>query len=402
MDRYTKVLFVLLFIAVSLLVYLKTGHGDHTNAGLFEAAVFALEEIQGQSLSPLPSSLVPQMSFIAEPIESGHGIVACAGNFRALELLSGLLWVRELERVQGLRALPVEWYYVGDMEMDADLREYVKKRLGNIRFIDCAEHYHDPKLLRGFQIKSFALSRTKFHHAVFLDSDCIPVEHPTKIFSSNSYKEKGNMFWPDFAQNWGAMSRRVLHKSKTFRKVLDSLPGKNERDLQVLLDIPEAESGQLFIDTVRFRDVLQVAWLLNEKSKIFYKFTYGDKNLFMIAFYLTGNIDSYNQVSAQPFTFRNINGRHEAIGQTNPFDSSKAMFVHRTHQKHNCLSRTSTCILDVENGYREMRHGYPVPGEETFPVAEDVLSALRFVAVQEKELLGLPVFAKTLSYQKKR
>lgn len=403
MDQRIKVILILLFFLVTILVYRFATDQRDSQEGLFRAAVSAVKEIQ--AAVPQSMSMVPRaMSFAAEPSEAGleYGVVACAGNFRALEQLSGLLWMRDLEKVNGMKPLPIEWYYVGDREMDPPLRDYIGNRLGNTRFIDCKDHYKDFNLLRGFQIKSFALSRSRFRNAVFLDSDCIPVEHPMKIFLSERYKQKRNIFWPDFSQNWGVMRENVLEESSTFRRVLDQLKTDGGEDLQTLLDIPEAESGQIFVDTVRFKKALQIAWLLNEQSKIFYRFTYGDKNLFMVAFYLAGDISLYNQVADEPYSFRNIHGNHEAIGQRSPVDSSRVAFVHRTHQKHNCLSETPTCVLDAKKGYKEMRFGYPVPGEKSFPVAENVMLALRFIEAQEKELLYLPVFEYTLSQKKKK
>ncbi len=409
MQRQIKALLIVFYLFAFYFAFWYTKDKEDENGELYKAAMFAIEEIQAISQDPQNPTMVPRtMSFAAEPTISvdpklEYGIVACAGNFRALEMLSGLLWVRDLEKVNGMKPLPIEWYYVGDEEMDPPLREYVSKRLENLRFIDCQEYYENYKLLRGFQIKSFALSSTRFRNAVFLDSDCIPVEHPMKLFLSKEYREKGNFFWPDFSQNWGVMRENVLRESSTFRRVLDALSpktDKNKKDMQILLDTPEAESGQIFIDTLRFKEALRIAWMLNEQSQIFYKFTYGDKNLFMVAFYLAGDISVYNQVKNEPFSFRNIHGNHEAIGQRNPLDASRVAFVHRTHQKHNCLSETPTCVLDAEKGYKEMRFGYPVPEDQSFPVAENVMVALRFVQVQEQELLYLPVFQETLKQKK--
>jgi hypothetical protein len=101
----------------------------------------------------------------------------------------------------------------------------------------------------------------------------------------------------------------------------------------------------VFVDRQRFAEPLARAWALNEHPAM-YDIAYGDKDLFAFGFLLSGRIREYRQNGAYPFSLRNHNGDHEAIGQRSHSDDSRVAFVHRTHQKRNCVSRTDPCVLE--------------------------------------------------------
>jgi hypothetical protein len=322
-----------------------------------------------------------------------YGIVVCAGGFRNVECAGGLLWIRELERRNGLSSLPVEWYYVGDDEVPPAVRAILEDRIGNVRFVDCEKLYANPGLLRGFPIKPFALTKTLFQQVILLDSDCISVHHPSQLFASSFYRKHGNIFWPDF-ENRGKLTTSVLNE-----KVLGFMNSAgitiSKDDLRLMGSLWESESGQVLVDRARFASSLDAAWTLNEHS-VTYKYAYGDKDLFALGFLLDGKLSQYAQVTVPPYSFTNSKGVHEAIGQRNPDNYDEVAFVHRTHQKRNCISGTNPCLLLDEEGYRNMvaeENGLnfatdrPELLKKAKPVHPDVKEALRFVAKVEGEIL---------------
>ena len=48
-----------------------------------------------------------------------------------------------------------------------------------------------------FKIKAFAIYAAPFQNVLALDSDSMPAVDPAQLFKHPSYKEHGNMFWPD-------------------------------------------------------------------------------------------------------------------------------------------------------------------------------------------------------------
>ena len=356
------------------------------------AYVVAIEAAVG-NVSDMKTRRALQSATSPPAYTAEYGIVVCAGGFRNVECAGGLLWVRELERRKGLPSLRVEWYYVGDDEVPPAVREMLKDRIGNVRFVDCEKLYDNPGLLRGFPIKPFALTKTSFRQVILLDSDCISVRHPSEIFASSFYRTHGNIFWPDYASR-GKLTSTVLNE--TVRGFINSagITISNE-DLRLMGSMWESESGQVLVDRARFASSLDTAWALNEHS-VTYKYAYGDKDLFAVAFLLGGKLSQYAQVPVSPFSFTNSNGLHEAIGQRNPDHYDEVAFVHRTHQKLNCISGTNPCLLLAEDGYKNMvleedganfAINRPELLKKAKPVHPDVKEALRFVANAESEIL---------------
>lgn len=381
-DTIKKLVVTIIFVAIlSIIIYRLQNVKDEKKSPL---AKIAFEEITGAISEKKKGTW---LNYNQPVTLHNHGIVTCAGNFMIVEITSTLLWIRELEKRNNLQQMQIEWFYVGDDEVSPVMRSYIEEMVGGINFVDCSKIYYNSKLLRGFPIKAFALKNTKFRHVAFIDSDSIPIRHPIEFFMSHDYKEKGNIFWPDFL-SWGFMENKVLRKNSSFREFIEN-SGQSNEDLQKLFITPEAESGQFFIDTVRFQVPLHFTWLMNERKDVFYTFTYGDKNLFMIGFFLAGMFSLYNQVPFEPYSFLNKNRKHEAIGQRDPMDASRIVYVHRTHQKRNCLSKTSPCILNTEDGYKELWFGYPKKTEKGPPIPTEIIDTLQFCEEMEKKMLEI-------------
>ena len=76
--------------------------------------------------------------------------------------------------------------------------------LGDTVIIDASlahvpPHRHIPTdaEMRGFPLKAYSLLLTTFDEVLFLDSDNTPIVDPSFLFDDPSYREKGNLFWPD-------------------------------------------------------------------------------------------------------------------------------------------------------------------------------------------------------------
>ncbi len=373
----------------SSLIVTKADHVAYVVA--IEAAVGHVSDMKKLRAIQSPPEHDTGAASIAPPEE--YGIVVCAGGFRNVECAGGLMWVRELERRGGLGSMPVEWYYVGDEEVPPAVRKLIEDRVGNIRFVDCEKLYDNPDLLRGFPIKPFALTITSFRQAILLDSDCISVRHPSEMFASRFYRAHGNTFWPDYA-NRGTLSNAVLNETVLGFFETAGIP-ISKADHRLLGSLWESESGQVLVDRTRFASALDAAWTLNEHS-VTYKYAYGDKDLFALGFLLDGKLSQYAQVPVSPFSFTNSHGLHEAMGQRNPDRPDEVAFVHRTHQKRNCISGTNPCLLLPEDGYKNMvleeeglnfAFDRPELLKRAKPVHPDVKEALRFVAKAEREML---------------
>jgi hypothetical protein len=303
---------------------------------------------------------------------NSRGIIVCAGGFRAMEAFATLVALRDHEKREGLPPLPCRWYYVGEEEMSKSDMDFVASRVDSVTFIDCAAKFDDPALLRGWPIKAFAFRDTDLDEFVFLDTDSAPMRALHFLFEHPMYAEKGNLFWPDVTSQ-GTLNRTL----SGYRDVLSEF-GTNE-DLERLLALHESETGQLVVDKRRHGDAVETFWDLNRRKDVFYNLVYGDKDLFAIAFFLRGKISEYSQVPQTPLIVRLRDGRSEAFGQRDPASLRDVLFVHRTHQKRNCISKTNPCRLICEE-YGQIEE--ELPGEYHFQgpgtgEKRDIPSAMR-------------------------
>lgn len=256
----------------------------------------------------------------------GRGVVVAAGGFRTVEAVGSLSWLRYVEIRDGLEPLDIQWFYHGEEELTPGDISRLKKILSPIDFIDVSG-----MVSKNFAIKAYALLHAKFEHVILLDSDCIPAIHPSVLFDSDIYKYSGNIFWPDY-EHCGRV-----------KKIFDGMQTCHE-----------TESGQIVIHRNRFINILKLNLELNNHSRIWYNLLYGDKDIYAISFYLCGMQKNFYQVPYFPYSLRNCNGLHEAIGQRNPLDG-KIAFIHRTHQKRNRGNRKTTFlgktvyIMDPDN-----------------------------------------------------
>lgn len=317
--------------------------------------------------------------------KGGRGIIVCAGDFRNSEAYGSLSWIRNMEVEGGFGKLPIEWFYIGDEELNERTRDFIRKKLEPIEFYDCKKMYGNYRHLKGFPIKSFALMKSKFGEAIFLDSDSVSIRHPNYLFESEGYRERGNIFWRDY-EHRGGITKETL--PSWTREKYEKITGE---PLPVYLE--ETESGQFLINRERYKDVIKIIWKLNELSGVFYKYGYGDKELFPVGFYLGGQVRNFNQVGYFPYAAKNKNGNQEAIMQRNPMDKNDIIFVHRTQLKIQCLSKTNPCRTMVDEGYvymiEEEKEGdnvyYSANTMEKKAIPQSIFPALRYVSNAEKE-----------------
>lgn len=205
----------------------------------------------------------------------GRGIVVCvnakSGWSSGKDLPHGYLpgaWVlvKELRRL-GCQ-LPVVFAYLGPLEWDPMLTKMVEP-LGVTCMDLRQEEQKDPmRILAGWETKVFAILRAPFREVLFIDADNVPVQDPTFLFDSLEYQHHGSIFWPDL---------RPHDRPEWLPPVVWKNLGMEYRD-EV-----DFESGQLLIDKYKCWKELNVCRFLNEHSDYYYRFIFGDKSTFHLA-----------------------------------------------------------------------------------------------------------------------
>jgi hypothetical protein len=123
--------------------------------------------------------------------------------------------------------------------------------------------------MSGWALKPLAILHSAFREVIFLDADNVPVRDPEYLFETPEFRERGAIFWPD---------RPIVTVRRDLWELL-GIPFREER---------EFESGQMVIDKSRGAHALRVALWMNERAEFFYRFLYGDKDTFRLAWHAAG------------------------------------------------------------------------------------------------------------------
>ena len=175
---------------------------------------------------------------------------------------------------------------------------------------DVAEREGVPVPEGGWQLKPFALRWCSFGEAMLLDADNCPVRNPAELFQDIGYEKRDAMFWADLVP---PRTRGEWVPSAVWREV--GIPQDKSA-------IP-FESGQIVVNRRRCLAELDLAVFLNEWHEHVYKFVYGDKDTFLLAWHILGS--RYHMPKKLPSYRYPVICQHDSKGQL--------MFQHATQGK---------------------------------------------------------------------
>ena len=166
--------------------------------------------------------------------------------------------------------LPIEFWYLGEHEMDKDMKRLCDQN--DISYVDakvfCSDNHIQPRCLNGWELKPFATLHSQFKEVLYLDADCIPVKDPTYLFDDFRYRASGSIFWPDIPPG----DRKEWLPSTAWNNI--GMEYEHSVDF---------ESGQYLINKQKcYKELCTTVWM-NDHSDWFYKFVFGDKSTFHLA-----------------------------------------------------------------------------------------------------------------------
>lgn len=131
---------------------------------------------------------------------SGRGLVIVAGNQETLKGVEVIL--RSLIRLRS--SIAVELHYWDDEVSEKD-KKRLQKLYRRVSFNDLSGTHNIVQVKKdgayiNYQLKTAALVNSRFAEPILLDSDNIPVIDPALLYSSQTYREFGTVFWPDIAR----------------------------------------------------------------------------------------------------------------------------------------------------------------------------------------------------------
>jgi len=215
---------------------------------------FALDEMLSRRFDP-PSGL------------AGDGIVYCGEGRYWPGIVIGVRLLRE----SGCR-LPVQVWHNGPAGVG--LADDPLTRLIDAREFRRA---HPARILRGWEIKTYAIAHSGFRRVLYLDADAYCVADPAPAFEL--LDDARFAFWSDLPGTWGAIDWEWTGLA----------PSK----------VPPMQGGQFFMDVQAFWRELVVANWINQHSDYFYAHMFGDQDAMRVA--LSGTCGAYRCIGPAPW-----------------------------------------------------------------------------------------------------
>lgn len=209
-----------------------------------------------------------EKEFIAPSYKYEKGIVIGAGGAKYFGCAFACFYIL---RKLGCD-LPIEFWYLDEYEMDNNMKNLCN--IFHIKYVNATQFCKDnniyPRILNGWELKPFSTLHSNFKEVLYLDADNIPSKNPTYLFDLAEYKELGSIFWPDLPPN----KRKEWLPPVVWENI--GLTYKDEVDF---------ETGQYLINKEKCFKELNLTMWMNEHSDWFYKFVYGDKSTFHLAWH---------------------------------------------------------------------------------------------------------------------
>lgn len=176
--------------------------------------------------------------------------------------------INVLRRVLGC-SLPIQLWHIGPRELGPVEASLLRPL--DVEIVDALRQDGGATMrtLGGWELKAQALALSRFEQVLLLDADNVPVSDPSVLFDAPQLAETGALVWPDLPE-------------LSAENPIWELCGVDYRS--------EAswESGQMVVDKSRCWPALQVALHMNAHSEVFYPYTHGDKDVFHLAWIVTG------------------------------------------------------------------------------------------------------------------
>jgi hypothetical protein len=332
------------------------------------AKVAAMNEtdIPNQELAALAHRL-RQLSDTALPVEgyAGRGIVIAAGG--STVFTNAYVLISVLRRTLGCR-LPIEVWHYGAAEMSPTMTQLLKEL--DAETVDALPRIAAAglDLKDGWQLKPFCLQHCRFEEVLLLDADQVPLVDPSGIFDWPEYRQTGAVFWPDTVG---------LRTDNPVWQAMGLAPETPEISF---------DSGQILVDKRRHWKALSTAVALNQAAALIYRYLYGDKDTFLLAFRLAD--DAFSLIPHAPFRAPNWMAQRDFSGA--------ALFQHLTNSKWSYSSNDSPgegfqlyeACREALQHLRQRWNGHVFNAPDRPPAARDMEADLTAAGLHRLEVIG--------------
>jgi len=231
----------------------------------------------------------------------GRGVVIAGGGDKFFPSL--YITVRAL-RHSGCR-LPLQvWYFGSKKEMPKKNQVLLAPYQVEFADADAIRLSHPARRWGGWEVKVFATLHSSFEEILFLDADCYPCRNPDFLFDLEDYRSRGAIFWPD-----------IMLRDQRLKWYAFGLPGPRS--------LGSVESGQFVINKKQCWQPLNLAWFYNDHSDYYYRYGFGDKHTFEVAW----------ARCQQPFVMWETKAHWDEVAYIHWGPDNFPLFVHRCRDK---------------------------------------------------------------------
>jgi hypothetical protein len=242
----------------------------------------------------------------------GRGVVIAGGGDRFFPSL--YVTVRALRHVGC--PLPIQVWYLGrNREMPARHKAILSPFEVECVDADKVRRRYPARRLGGWELKVFATLHSPFEELLFLDADCYPCRDPGFLFDLEEYRARGAIFWPDLVADdpllaWSAFG----------------VPDPRR--------LGSIESGQFVVDKRLCWEPLNLTWFYNDHSDYYYRYGFGDKHTFEVAW----------TRCARPFVMWEPKAHWKEVAYLHRGPDLEPLFVHRCSDKFRFASHAYTTM----------------------------------------------------------
>lgn len=168
--------------------------------------------------------------------------------------------------------LPIQLWYLGRDEMDPYMRRVVKSL--DVECVDAVKmtKEYPCRIIGGWEMKPYIALYSPFEKVLVLDADNCPVRDVEYLFETKQFKDYGAIFWADNT------SHRTPAEIWELFGIYWMVP-LADQDVNL-------ESGQFLIDKKRCWRELRMALWYTEHSDYVFRYVYGDKECYHLAWRL--------------------------------------------------------------------------------------------------------------------
>ena len=220
----------------------------HKSIGLPAESIKSLAQ---SHLKLITHTAFDQVNERAAGLYKGTGIVTVAGGPYFAPAIVGIRMLRKTNST-----LPVQVFLHSQSEYEREVCEEVLPTLNAECFV-IEDHLRktNPFSVNTYQLKVLAMLFSSFEKILFLDSDCFPLSDPKELFTSEPFKSKGFLSWPDY---WVATEDPSFYTIAGLATFPKGVPARS------------SETGQMMIDKSKHLSSLLLATYYNIFGPDFY------------------------------------------------------------------------------------------------------------------------------------